>query len=286
MRIDGKVIADQILENLKAKVISLKKKGIIPTIAVVLVGDNAGSLSYIKQKEKAAMAIGAKLLFKQLPVTSTPEILADTIASYNNDESVHGLIIQRPVPLPEVSEILTLVSAKKDIDGFIENSPYQAPVARGVLVILTAIHHHLQEKKFINKDFLPWLQRENIAVIGRGETAGRPIATMLTSCECSPSIVHSQTPHPTETLKHATIVICCVGAPHVITKTNISRGVILIAVGLFRGADGKLHGDYEEDEIKDIASFYTPTPGGVGPVNVAALMQNLIDACALQKNDH
>ncbi len=282
MKVDGRAIADHILDTLRTKVTELKKQGITPTLAVVLVGDDMGSLSYIKQKQKAAESIGAKVIFEQLPTTTSAEALASTIAHYNNDATVHGLIVQRPVPLPQVDQILEKVSAVKDVDGFVAHSPFQVPVARGVVTILTYVHSQLQGKKLIKENFLPWLKSQTIAVVGRGETAGRPIARTLADYECTLFVIHSQTPDPHNILKNASIVISCAGKSRVITKSTIQSGVILVAVGLLRGTDGKLHGDYEEDEIKDIASFYTPTPGGVGPVNVAALMQNLIDACILQ----
>ncbi len=282
MKVDGRIIAEGILETLRHKVTGFKKQGITPTMAVILVGDDPGSLSYIAQKKRAAESIGAKLLFEQLPASTSAEALDSTITHYNNDPTVHGLIIQRPVPVAGVGHILATVAPAKDVDGFIANSPYQVPVARAVLTILTYIHAQLQEKNLVKQDFLAWLGSQSIAVVGRGETAGRPIATVLTSYGCTPSVIHSQTPNPEHILKGASIIISCTGKSRVIRKSNIEPGVILIAVGLFRGKDGKLHGDYEEEEVKNIASFYTPTPGGVGPVNVAALMQNLIDACILQ----
>ena len=119
-----------------------------------------------------------------------------------------------------------------------------------------------------------------IVVIGRGETAGKPIAEALIKRGYDISVVHSQTPNPDEIIKTADIVISCVGRPHVVRRHNIKKETILISVGLSRDSEGKLHGDYEEDEIEDIASFYTPTPGGVGPVNVACLMANLVKAAS------
>ena len=282
MRVEGKTIAEDILEKLAGRVTTLKHQRITPALAVILVGEDPGSLSFIKQKKKAAERIGAKLLFEQLPKSTSPEALDSTITHYNSDPTVHGLIVQRPVPLPRAEQILAHVSAAKDVDGFAEHSPYQVPVARAVLTILTYIHAQLQEKKLVKQDFLAWLQSQSIAVLGRGETAGKPIATMLATYDSPPSVIHSQTPHPHEILKKATVVISCAGKSRVIRTSNIEPGGILVSVGLFRGNDGKLHGDYEEEEVKNLASFYTPTPGGVGPVNVACLMQNLIDACILQ----
>lgn len=284
MRVDGKAIAEEILTNLKTKVSTLKNRGVTPTLAVILIGDDPGSLSYIKQKQKACDTIGAKLVFEQLPQSITPDILAAKISQYNADTTIHGLIIQRPIPtvVGEVQDILKTVTPAKDIDGFLSNSAYQVPVARAVITILSGIHEDLYQKNFIQDHFEPWLRTQSIAIIGRGETAGRPIAAQLQRYGCATSIVHSQTSDPTAILHAASIIVSCVGKRGVITKSRIKPGVILISVGLWRDTEGKLHGDYEENAIKNRASFYTPTPGGVGPVNVACLMQNLVEACILQ----
>lgn len=278
MRIDGKAIATEILEGLADKVTALKIQGITPTLAVILVGDDPGSLSYIKQKTITAEKIGAKLILEQLPATTSQETLASAISYYNHDASVHGLIVQRPVPGANVEQILGSVLPSKDVDGFIPQSPFQVPVARAIITILTQIHHQLFAQNLIREDFLPWLIAQPIAVVGRGETAGRPIAHLLATYGCTLSVIHSQTPNRETILKKAAIIISCVGKPRVITKSQVARGVILISVGLSQGADGQLHGDYEESEVSDVASFYTPTPGGVGPINVACLLQNLLDA--------
>ena len=124
------------------------------------------------------------------------------------------------------------------------------------------------------------MDNKKIVVIGRGETAGKPIASALARRQCTVSVIHSETPHPKDSTKTADILISCVGK-RVVTADSIKPGVILISVGLSRAEDGLLHGDYDEEEIKDIARFYTPTPGGVGPVNVACLMQNLYEATSL-----
>ena len=126
--------------------------------------------------------------------------------------------------------------------------------------------------------FEEWLQKQKIVIIGRGETAGKPIAEAFAKQQCATSIIHSTTPNPKKIMKSAGILISCVGKERVITPDAVKSGAILISVGLWRAGDGKLHGDYEEEDIKNIASFYTPTPGGVGPLNIASLMQNLVRA--------
>ena len=251
MIIDGKAIAENILTQLSE---TIKTMGVTPTLAVIQIGDNPASLAYIRQKQKAAEKIGAKII-----VSNT---LSD-VDRFNADPHIHGLIIQRPVPEP-VGEYH--VKREKDVDGFEKNSPFDVPVAHAIGEILTHIQTDFS-KKFV--------------VIGRGETAGAPIAHYLNKQHCATSVVHSQTPNPEEIIKQADVIISCVGKERVVTKDTIKPGAILISVGIWRNDARKLHGDYDESDISDIASYYTPTPGGVGPVNVACLMQNLVKACKI-----
>lgn len=297
MKIDGRAIANTILENLKTEVTKLKKRGVTPTLAVILVGDNPASLSYIKQKQKAAETIGAKLILDQKPFFLSLKDIKVLINKYNNDPTIHGLIVQRPLPkeLGDTTDALSTISPQKDVDGFLPNSPYTPPVALAVLSILELIYHQQVEsrnnitmKQFNNsmngenkpatKDFPEWLRSQCITVLGRGETAGKPIADSLSSLHCTTWIIHSKTPNPYDSMRKADIVVSCVGKERVVTKDTLKPGAMLIGVGLWRDSQEKLHGDYEEDEIRDVASYYTPTPGGVGPVNVACLMQNLVQA--------
>jgi methylenetetrahydrofolate dehydrogenase (NADP+) / methenyltetrahydrofolate cyclohydrolase len=284
MRIDGTALADSILTELSKDVFTLKEEeGITPKIAVILVGDDPGSISYIKQKEKAAKRIGATLTLEHLQHNTTPEILLSTIAHYNNDPEVHGLIVQRPLPIVGVGEILNTISPIKDIDGFVPDSPFEVPVARAVITILEQIHGKLAGEQLVHGKFKPWLNSQTITMIGHGETAGKPIADTLQKYDCHLSIVTHKTPEPEKNhiYAHSSVIISCVGKQNILTRTNIPRGSIVISVGLTRGDDGKLHGDYEIEDAEKIASFYTPTPGGVGPVNVACLMRNLVDAVKL-----
>lgn len=283
MLIDGKMLADSILAKLGETVSTLKEGNIIPTLAVILVGDDPGSVSFIKQKQKAADRIGAKLILEQLPDTTTRETLQSAVAHYNNDRAVHGLIIQRPVPkkLGDVGDILNSINPASDVDGFIPNSPFEVPVSRAVLTILEFVHRQFTDAQLIHDEFKPWLTDQAIAIVGRGDTAGKPIAAALAKYDCATSIIHSRTANPTEILKKATVIISCVGKEKIIAKSAITPGVILISVGIWRDVDGKVHGDYDPDDIADTASFYTPTPGGVGPVNVACLMHNLVDAAVM-----
>jgi len=279
MRVDGKTIADNLLAGLAAKVSALSERGSVPTLAVILVGNNPASLAYIRQKQKAADTIGARVIFDHQPDTITPSDLAALVTTYNADPSVSGLIIQRPVPetLGDVSAILSSVAREKDVDGFLSGSSFDVPVAAATGEILSAIHSQTGDKT----PFPNWLRSKRVAVIGRGDTAGEPIFRYFTAHGCTTTQIHSGTPDPAVTTRQADIVISCVGKERIITADAVKPGGILIGVGIWRDKTGKLRGDYDEDEIDAVAAYYTPTPRGVGPVNVACLMQNLVKACTL-----
>lgn len=261
MKIDGKALADVMLAQLAKTV---KEKNLHPALAVILVGDNPESLAYIRQKKIATERIGGRFILEKLPAVTTQKELDARVAMYNNDPAVTGVIVQRPIP-----GITARVASEKDVDGFEENSPFAVPTAQAVLLLL--------------KKFAPDFQNKRIVVVGRGETAGKPIAASLAKLHCTTSIVHSETPDPDTLLRQADSIISCVGKP-VITAGSVKPGALLLSVGLWRDSTGSLHGDYEENDIKDIAGAYTPTPGGVGPVNIACLMQNLV--MATQKMTH
>lgn len=285
MLIDGKALADAILTDLKSRVTALAAGSITPTLAVILVGDNPASIAYIRQKQKAAEKIGARLIFDHQTASLTGGGLYNLIAKYNSDPAVHGLIVQRPIPkeVGRVDDVLAKVQQVKDVDGFLPDSPFDVPVALAVGEILGAIFSSAPKKA---EDYLTWLKKKNIAVIGRGETAGRPIAEYLEKQECAMSVIHSQTPNATGILKNSDIVISCVGKEHVVSSDSVKPGAILISVGIWRDTMGKLRGDYNETDIENVAGWYTPTPGGVGPINVACLMKNVIKACTIQKGGH
>ena len=288
MKLDGKLLAQSLLDNLKEKVAGLQKKGVTPTLAVILVGDDPASLAYIKQKQKAAEYIGARVIFDHQPPALTAGGLYNLITKYNKDTAVHGLIIQRPIPkeVGIVNDTLDDVQPSKDVDGFLPGSAFDVPVAAAVGEILKSV---FSEQKTVSrktqnfeKDFLVWLQQQHIVVIGRGETAGKPIFNYFQKQHATIAQIHSQTSDPASSMKKADIIISCVGREGIVARESVKSGAILISVGIWRDTEGKLRGDYEETDIADVAGWYTPTPGGVGPVNVACLMQNLLKACMME----
>jgi len=287
--IDGKVIADELLTHLKKDVETLKKQGITPTLAVILIGENVGSQSYVRMKERTAQRIGATLRIEKYTIDVDKKTIQNKILALNHDPSVHGIIIQRPVP-PEIRDekLLNSIDPKKDVDGLVPHTHYNVPVALAVYAIVEKmfdVGHANKQKEFTiygPTEFEQWVQNQHIVLIGRGETAGRPIHSFLAKKHCITSVISSQT-SPEERkklLKQADIIISCVGKKHMVTAGDIKKGSILLAVGIWRDALEKLHGDYDEQDISDTVAFHTTTPGGVGPVNVANLMKNLVTAAS------
>lgn len=265
MIIKGKPIADSIYQKLTPPIHTLRKRKIIPTLSIILVGNNKQSVSYVNSKKIHGEKIGIKVLVDKLDEDTTELELNKIINNYNNDVSVHGIIVQLPLPssLNEV-KVINWVSFKKDVDGFLTNSLFINPLARAVLEIL---------KRNVGK-----LDNKQICLIGKGRTGGGPIYSELQKVTRSVKQIDTSTKNPDDIIKSSDIVISCVGKKRVVNSKNCKKGAILINCGL-HSEDGILMGDYDEDEIKDIAHSYTPTPGGIGPVNVAFLLENVVKAC-------
>lgn len=271
MKIDGKEIADKITTDLKKRVGELAKKNIIPSVAIIIVGNDPASLAYIRLKKIKAKEIGIKPIIKSFPSEIDQASLTEAIQQFNNDNNIHGIIIQQPLPLHiEASKVIQSVDPKKDVDGFLPNSDFEVPISSAVLETLKNVYG--------KPDFDLWLKSQKIVVMGKGETGGKPTINLLKKLEINFEVIDSKTEKPGNITKNADIIIAAVGRPNIITPEMIKKGVILIGIGISRGSEGKLEGDYKEEKIKNIASFYTPTPGGIGPINIAMLLKNVVTA--------
>ncbi len=276
MKVDGRLIASQIINRLMPRVSKLKQKGITPTLAVILVGDEKSSAIYVRQKELKAKEIGAKTRIFRFDENVSNEKLGELIKTLDKDPNVHGVILQRPAPKAiDVERLVELISPVKEVDGFGKESVYTVPVAAAVIEILNEIFKNLK----VEESFEKWLSSQEVVVVGKGQTAGQPIISSLRRSMVEPLVIDSKTENKNEILKDADVVILAVGKREACETPALKNGVILIGVGLSADDEGKTRGDYDEKEIESLASFYTPTPGGVGPVNVAMLMKNLVEAC-------
>lgn len=274
MKIEGHTIASEILENLKKRVAKLQKKRITPTMAIILMGNNEASKIYVRQKGIKAKEIGAEVKVFPVKDTTTNEELEKLVKKLDKDKKIHGIILQRPAPPNiKVDELTDLVSSEKEVDGFGSSSEYPVPVAQAVLLMIGKVYKQAGDKG----SFSSWLKSKKIVVIGKGETAGRPIITLLGKKGAPPIVIDSQTKNKEELIKNADIVVSAVGKK-ILRLSEIKKGAILIGVGLYVDKQGKLRGDYDDEDMAGVARYYSPTPGGVGPVNVSCLMENLVKA--------
>lgn len=283
MKIDGNKISEDALDDLKNKVNTLKKKNITPHLAIILVGEDHASKAYVNQKKIKGELIDAKISIHHFNEDVSEKELENFVENLNKDLNVHGIIIQRPLP-PQIDEVKTrkMVTPEKDVDGFLENSKFEEPIAGAVFEILKTIFSDIQINKAQKEgltctNITEWLKLKKIVVVGKGDTGGRPVINLFKKMEIDITIIDSKTKSPGKVVKSADILISTVGK-HVIFSNEVKKGAIVIGIGMRKGEDGKLTPDYNQEEISEIASYYTPVPGGVGPVNVAMLLKNLIDS--------
>lgn len=279
MIINGKKIASFIESKIKKEVKKLKKK---PSLAVFLIGEDEDQLSFVKIKEKTAKKLGIN--YKLIHLKNTPNFitLARLIKKEAEDEDVSGIIIQQPLPAQlSTDSLYDFIPKEKEIEGHRKKTDYYPPIGLAVLTLLKYIFSgQILDKRIIAepvKDqnfFKRFLKNKKILLIGRGKTGGEPIAKTLQQAKISFLNIFSKTQNKEEFIRNADIIITAVGKK-VIEGKDLKKGVILINVGL-RKEKEVLKGDYDEEEVKKIASFYTPTPGGIGPIDVCYLYKNLI----------
>lgn len=288
MKIEGKKIANKIISHLKQEVKKLKQK---PSLAVFLVEGDQSNISFVNLKKKAAEKIGAK--FKLIHFKNKPsfEQFAYKLRSIAENKKTTAVIIQKPLP-PELrtNTLYNYIPLIKEIEGHKKKTPFKSPIGLSVLTILKYIFKPENKNKVDNllvdldedtSFFKNIFKRKSVVLIGKGETGGRPIGKTLTEAKINYIIIHSKTPQPELFYREADLIISAVGKK-VIFPQAIKPGVVLINVGIRR--DGQAwKGDYDEDEIKRLASFYTPTPGGIGPLDIAYLMYNLVQAAKMQQ---
>ena len=275
MWIDGKLISNQIKEELSKEVQSLKETyGRAPKLAVILVGEDPASHVYVRNKEKACEKVGIENLLIKKEDTITEDELLGMIDELNNDETVDGILVQLPLPR-HINEmkVVEAISPKKDVDGFHPESAASLFLNRegfvpctpaGVMELLDAINYDLEGKE--------------VVVVGRSNNVGKPVALLALQKNATVTIAHSRTKNLKEVCARADVLIAAVGRAEMITAEYVKDGAVIIDIGINRKADGKLCGDVKFDEVAPKASAITPVPGGVGPMTVTLLMKNTVEA--------
>lgn len=274
--IDGKKIAAQIRDNLKQKIATLQSA---PQLAIVLVGNDEPSLIYVRNKQKAAAQIGLLSQLHHLDENISEEELLKIIAQLNADSEINGIIVQLPLPKHlNTNRVIKAISPLKDVDGF---NPYNTGMLQNNEKPYFVAATPLGVMQLI-KSVLPNLSGKNVVLIGASLIVGRPLATLLLNQECTVTITHAQTRNIKELTSKADILVAACGVAKLVKADWIKENAVLIDVGINRD-NGKICGDIDFDDVKEKALAITPVPGGVGPMTIAMLLSNTVDALSLQK---
>lgn len=274
--IDGKGIAAEIREGLKERCAQLSAKGVTPGLAVVLVGEDPASQIYVRNKERACAQVGIESISVRLPATVSQQTLEDEIHRLNADPAVDGILVQLPLPegLDE-GRVLALLNPAKDVDGFHVQS--MGALVTGADGFVPCTPKGCME--LIRRTGVPLSGKEAV-VVGRSNIVGKPMALLLLRESATVTVCHSRTADLAAHTRRADVLVAAVGRPRMITGDMIKPGAVVIDVGINRLEDGKVVGDVDFDNAKEVAGSITPVPGGVGPMTIAMLLQNTIDSAA------
>ena len=278
--LDGKALSVKIKDELKEQTAQLKAEGINPALAVIIVGNDPASRVYVNNKKKACEYIGIISEEYALPEETTMDQLLELIDTLNASDKINGILVQLPLPKHlDEKEVINRISPKKDVDAFhpsnvgkimIGDYDFLPCTPAGVMELI----------KLSGID----VNGKNCVVVGRSNIVGKPQAMLLLHANGTVTICHSRTKNLKEVCLGADILVAAVGKENIITADMVKPGAIVIDVGMNRNAEGKLCGDVDFNNIKDIAGAITPVPGGVGPMTIAMLMKNTLKAALIQNN--
>ena len=270
--IDGKSVSAKIKEEVKNEAQELIKKGIKPTLAVILVGDDKASQTYVASKEKACINAGMGSVMHRLKENTTQNELLALIDVLNKDDSIHGILVQLPLPKHiDTNEVLKQIDPSKDVDGFHAINVGKLHSGLDGFVPCTPLGIMVLLKEY-NID----VTGLNALVIGRSNIVGKPMGALLLNAGATVTTAHSKTKNLEQIAKNADLIVVAIGKPKFLTSNMVGDGAIVIDVGINRLDDGTLCGDADYEAIKDKCSFITPVPGGVGPMTIAMLLSNTI----------
>ncbi|GAQ00533.1 bifunctional 5,10-methylenetetrahydrofolate dehydrogenase/5,10-methenyltetrahydrofolate cyclohydrolase [Companilactobacillus pabuli] len=271
--LEGKKVAQALDETMTKRVEELKKKGVTPGLAVILVGDNSASAVYVRNKKRRAEKLGIDFQLIHFDATVTEDELLKKIDELNHDENVDGFIVQLPVPDHiDEDKVIEAIDPRKDVDGFTPISvgnlwigtPLTKPAtASGILMMLD--HYNVD------------LDGKNVVIVGRSNIVGKPTAALMLDRNATVTITHSHTKNLKEITSKADVLVVAIGKAKFITKEYVKDQAIVVDVGMDRDENGKLCGDVDFDDVKQKAAMMTPVPGGVGPMTITALVDQVIE---------
>lgn len=270
--IDGKAISKKVKEEIKNEAIKLSNLGVKPGLAVILVGDDKASQTYVNSKEKVCEACEIYSVKKILDKNISEDELLNLISTFNKDESIHGILVQLPLPKHiNTNRVLEAIDPKKDVDGF---------HAINVGKLVSGLDGFVPCTPFgvmrLLKEYNIEVSGKNAVVIGRSNIVGKPMANLLLNENATVTITHSKTQNLEFYTKNADIIIVAIGKPNFLKSNMIKDGAVVIDVGINRLDDGRLVGDVYFEDVSNKCSFITPVPGGVGPMTIAMLLNNTI----------
>ncbi len=273
--IDGKILAKKIRGELKKEVDTFKIK---PYLAVIMVGNNDASKVYVRNKSKACEDVG--IIFKEylLEENISMKELLEVIEKLNNDKNVTGILLQSPIPKHlRIEEAFERISKEKDVDGFNPYNVGKLTIGEDIFIPCTPLGIMKMLEEYNIK-----IEGKKVVIIGRSNIVGKPMAACMLAKNATVTICHSKTKNLKEEVKNADIIIAATGKRNIVTSDMVKEGAVIIDVGMNRDENGKLCGDVDFENIKEKASFITPVPGGVGPMTIAMLMNNVVKAYKLQ----
>lgn len=272
--IDGKAVAAKIRQQLKAKVAEYEQLGNVPGLAVILVGEDPASTIYVRNKEKACQEVGIKSEVLRLPASTSEAELLKLVEELNGRKDIHGILVQ--LPLPEgirEEKIIEAISPAKDVDGFHPVNTGKLMIGRPRLVPCTPLGC-----LYLIQDTGYDLTGKKAVVVGRSNIVGKPMAALLIQANATVTVCHSKTKDLAEITRQADVLVVAIGRANFITGEMVKPGALVLDVGMNRLPNGKLAGDVEFDSVSQVAGWLTPVPGGVGPMTIAMLLNNTIEA--------
>jgi len=270
--LDGKAVSLKVKESVKVRADELKKFGIEPTLAVVLVGEDKASQTYVRAKEKACNEYGIKSVAHRLSENTTQNELLALINVLNLDDSIHGILVQLPLPKHiDTNVVLAAIDPRKDVDGF--HAVNVGKLVSGLDGFVPCTPLGVME---ILKEYGIEVAGLNAVVIGRSNIVGKPMANLLLNASATVTVTHSKTKNLKEICKNADLIVAAIGRPFFLKADMVKDGAVVVDVGINRLDDGRLVGDVDFDEVAPKCSYITPVPGGVGPMTIAMLLNNTI----------
>ena len=270
--LDGKAVSLKVKESVKVRADELKKFGIEPTLAVVLVGEDKASQTYVRAKEKACNEYSIKSVAHRLSENTTQNELLALINVLNLDDSIHGILVQLPLPKHiDTNVVLAAIDPRKDVDGF--HAVNVGKLVSGLDGFVPCTPLGVME---ILKEYGIDVAGLNAVVIGRSNIVGKPMANLLLNASATVTVTHSKTKNLKEICKNADLIVAAIGKPFFLKADMVKDGAVVVDVGINRLDDGRLVGDVDFDEVAPKCSYITPVPGGVGPMTIAMLLNNTI----------